>query len=288
MRNFISRYKLVFTGIVLYIIVFIVSSFISPWQIDIISFADIDDSLAFADGKINFNIKFIFYGIYELIEMLVYASSEKFAGNNIVFFISLCALFTFLSCISFLLIRPDENLSCSDPSERRKKKIEKAVAGYLYDNVFAYIACLAVYYLFNPVYDRVMLLYNSENKPLVMLLSVVFIFIPGAIQFFKILAYVGVSYEIIRIVYNIQDHFADKKAAAAVISFVVALVLIILLNLIMDAIMEKVYKLTIQSSIAGGMLLTELLIGAVKAMLILSGISAVLLGIFAIVMKVEG
>lgn len=288
MRDFISKYKLVCTGIVLYIIVFIVSSFISPWQVDSISFADIDDSLAFADGKISFNIKFIFYGVYELIEMLAYATHEDFAGNTNIFFLSLCALFTFLSCISFLLIRPDESLYNLDSSEKRKKKLEKAVAGYLYDNIFAYVACLAVYYLFTPVYDRVMLIYNSENKSLVILLSVVFVFIPGAIQFFKILAYVGVSYEIIKIIYNIQNHFADKKVIAAVVSFAVALVLIILLNLIMDAIMEKVYKLTIQSSIAGGMILTELLIGAVKLMLILAGISAVLFGIFAIVMKVNG
>lgn len=284
MRNFISKYKLVCTGIVLYIAVFIVSSFISPWQADSISFADIDDSLAFADGKIDFNIKFIFYGVYELIEMLVYATYGDFTGNTNIFFLSICALFTFLSCISFLLIRPDKQLNDMDSHE----KIEKAVAGYLYDNIFAYIACLAAYYLFNPAYEKIMSIYHSKNGSLVMVLFVIFIAIPGAIQFLKVLAYVGVSYEIVKIIYNIQNHFEDKKVIATVLSFIVALALIVLLNLIMDRIMEKVYKLTIQSSIAGGIILGQILITVIKVVLILSAITAVMFAIFAVVLKTQG
>lgn len=270
-KDFIREHKLIFTGVILYIIVFIVSSFISPWQTGDISFSDIDKSLADADNEIKFNVKFMFYGIYELLEMLIYASSDAFAENGAVFFLSLCALFTYLSCISFLFIKPDE----------MENKIEKAVVGYLYDNIFSYIACIIAYYAFTPAYEKIIPIYRSHNF-IIMLLFIFIIAFPGLIQFFKMLAYIGCSIGIVKITGLINNALDDKRILASVLSFIVALALIILLNVIIEKIMERVYELSIESSVTGGILLGYLIVKIVKFILIsavIIAISSVIIGI---------
>ncbi|HAP79341.1 MAG TPA: hypothetical protein DCQ78_04095, partial [Ruminococcus sp.] len=104
MKNFILNHKRLTIGIILYIAVFIVSSFISPWQIRDVNFSDleIDHTIGVVD---KVPLKIIYFGIYELVELLVYAGSENFTANGLMFFITVCALFSYTYIIRSFVIK---------------------------------------------------------------------------------------------------------------------------------------------------------------------------------------
>lgn len=105
MKDFISDHKRLTIGIVIYIAVFIVSNFLSPWQTGEITINDLEsDSANIVTDKVPVNI--IFFGIYELCELLFYANSlDSFeSGNSIMFFVSACAIFTYMYFVKRIFI----------------------------------------------------------------------------------------------------------------------------------------------------------------------------------------
>ena len=143
MKNFIINHKRLTIGIILYIAVFIVSSFISPWQIRDVNFSDleIDHTIGVVD---KVPLKIIYFGIYELVELLVYAGSESFTANGLMFFITVCALFSYTYIIRSFVIKNEFD-----------SKAEEMALDFIYDNIFAYISSVLAYFLYSPIAKKV-------------------------------------------------------------------------------------------------------------------------------------
>lgn len=234
-KNFISDHKVFFIGFIAYIAVFIISSFIAPWQIRDIKWTDIDESVMPSASKIPINIKIMFYGIYELLELLLFADSETFAGNGIVFFISACAVFTYVHFISNLFIK-EENI---------ENKIEKIAVSYIYDNIFSYIICLIMYYFFNPAYGGIMKIFSSHgnaSKVLIIFLFIMIIILPSLPQIFKVIGYTFAMTGMVRIIDIMSDKLVGHKLLFIVLSFLVTVIMIVLLNLLIELVMKALYS----------------------------------------------
>lgn len=233
MRNLISGHKRLTIGIILYIAVFIVSKFLSPWQIGDITISDFDsDSSNIVMDKIPVNI--IFFGIYELCELLFYATSSGMleSGHDIMFFISACALFTYMYFIKKLFINEysDDFLP------------EKIILDFIYDNIFAYISSLIVYYLYSPVSGLVIKVFKGDAfwlKALVSIMLILVLIIPAIPQFLQVLAYVFAISKI-TILLNYMDSSINWNIILKIIViFAVAFILIALTNIIINIFLEK-------------------------------------------------
>lgn len=277
-KQTIVEHKIIFIALLLYIIIFIISIYLSPWQIENITFTDIDKKLSNADDMSLLNTKFMFYGIYEILEMLIYADSNNYPANAILFFITICSLFTYMHYLGEIIIQliGVEN------------QIEKVALVYIYDNIFSYLVCLLVYYLFNPIYNKISIIYNTSNSMfwqfVIVLLIIFIIIIPSLLQLLKIFSYIGVSIGIIKILETINITFADNQILCVILSFIVTAILILALNIIMEIIMNKLYAETLESTKIVSLEFMTITIELIKGILIL-GLFLILtvLIIFAII-----
>ncbi len=233
LKNFILGHKLLTVGIILYITVFIVSKFLSPWQIGDITISDFDsDSSNIVTDKVPVNI--IFFGIYELCELLFYASSNSTMDSvhGMMFFISACALFTYMYFIKKLFINEysDDFLP------------EKIILDFIYDNIFAYISSLIVYYLYSPVSGLVIKVFEGDTfwlKALISIMLILVLIIPAIPQFLQVLAYVFAISKITLILNYMDKSINWNIILKIIVIFSVAFILISLTNLIINVFLEK-------------------------------------------------
>lgn len=233
LRNLISGHKRLTIGIILYIAVFIVSKFLSPWQIGDITISDFDsDSSNIVMDKVPVNI--IFFGIYELCELLFYATSSGMleSGHDIMFFISSCALFTYMYFIKKLFINEysDDFLP------------EKIILDFIYDNIFAYISSLIVYYLYSPVSGLVVKVFEGDTfwlKALVSIMLILVLIIPAIPQFLQVLSYVFAISKITILLNHMDSSINRNIILKIIVIFAVAFILIALTNIIINIFLEK-------------------------------------------------
>lgn len=233
MKNFILGHKRLTVGIILYIAVFIVSKFLSPWQIGDITISDFNsDSSNIVTDKVPVNI--IFFGIYELCELLFYASSNSIMNSvhGMMFFVSACALFTYMYFIKKLFINEysDDFLP------------EKIILDFIYDNIFAYISSLIVYYLYIPVSGLVIKVFEGDAfwlKALVSIMLILVLIIPAIPQFLQVLAYVFAISKITLLLNYMDKSINWNIILKIIVIFAVAFILIALTNVIINVFLEK-------------------------------------------------
>ena len=231
MKYFILNHKRLTIGIILYIAVFIVSNFLSPWQADNITindFVDVD-STNIVTNKIPVNI--LFFGIYELSELLFYSDSLK-DGNGFIFFISACAIFTYMYLIKRIFINEDSDDFLP----------EKLTLDFIYDNIFAYASSLIVYYLYDPVSKFIAHIITDGNfivKATIIIAMILLILIPSLPQLLQILSYVLAISKITELLNYMDISLKWNIILKTIAIFAVATILIVLLNIIVNVILEK-------------------------------------------------
>ncbi len=234
MKYFILNHKRLTIGIILYIAVFIVSNFLSPWQADNITindFVDVD-STNIVTNKIPVNI--LFFGIYELSELLFYSDSLK-DGNGFIFFISACAIFTYMYLIKRIFINEDSDDFLP----------EKLTLDFIYDNIFAYIGSLIIYYLYKPVNSFIINIFENENfliKGLISLTILTLIIIPAVPNFIQIFTYTFAIKKIIELLNYMNTSIDLNMILKTIIIFLVAIILIVILNIILNFAYEAILE----------------------------------------------
>lgn len=257
MRYFISTHKRLTVGVILYIAVFIVSIFISPWQIEDITVAEVDaDSSNLVMNKIPINI--IYFGIYEIYELLAYSGSDTFTTNSIMFFFSACALFTYAYFIRKLFISNDDITDT---------KIEKIALDFIYDNIFAYIICLLSYYFYKPVSEKVLPAFESDNfwiKALAIIMLIMFIIVPSIPQLLQLLAYVFLISKTSDLLNWIDKSLEWNIIIKTIFIFLVAVLAIILTNLIINILLDRLQIAVAEFFMTAFPMIGALILGFIK------------------------
>ena len=280
MKNFILSRKRLVIGIILYIAVFIVSGFLSPWQIREINFSDLDvgDSVEVMD---RVPLKIIYFGIYELVELLVYAESESFSANGIMFFISVCALFSYTYVIRKSFIKNELD-----------SKVEEISIDFIYDNIFAYIASLIAYYFYKPVAGKVAGIMDGDKKWLICLtvfIIICFVIIPAFPQLLQMLAYVFLVSMTAKLLVTMDSLIKWNAIIKNIVIFLVGAVLIVLINLIINFLLERMQSIIAEFLVkffpAMGLMIAGIVRICVKIIIAVIIISAVLAVVFLVVDK---
>lgn len=233
LKDFISGHKRLTIGIILYIAVFIVSKFISPWQIADITINDFEaDSANMVMDKLPVNI--IFFGIYELCELLFYADASGMleSGHGIMFFVSACAIFTYMYFIKKIFINEDSDDCFS----------EKITLDFIYDNIFAYISSLLVYYLYKPVSGLVVNIFKGDAfwlKAVVSIMIILVMIIPAIPQLLQVFAYVFAISKVTDLLNLMDSSIEWNIVLKSIVIFGTAFILIALINIIINIILEK-------------------------------------------------
>lgn len=272
MKNFIINHKRLTIGIILYIAVFIVSSFISPWQIRDVNFSDleIDHTIGVVD---KVPLKIIYFGIYELVELLVYAGSESFTANGLMFFITVCALFSYTYIIRSFVIKNEFD-----------SKAEEMALDFIYDNIFAYISSVLAYFLYSPIAKKVYTIMNSDKSTLFKILTVLiilfFVIIPSLPQLLQLLAYVFSISWTVKLLVTINETLKWNIILKTILIVLVGAVLIVLINLIINGLLDKMQEKLVEFFGVLFPAIGEFLLSALRicvkvgvALLIFSGVS---------------
>lgn len=280
MKNFILSHKRLSVGIILYIAVFIVSGFLSPWQIRDINFSDLDvDSTAGVMDKVP--LKIIYFGIYELVELLVYADSDGFSANGIMFFISVCALFSYTYVIRKSFIKNELD-----------SKAEEIAIDFIYDNIFAYISSLIAYYFYKPVEVNIAEIMNGDKTWLICLtvfIIICFVIIPAFPQLLQLLAYVFLVSMTAKLLVTMDSLLDWNIIIKNIIIFIVGAVLIVLINLVINVLLERMQSTVAEFLVkffpAMGLMIAGIVRICVKIIITGLIISAVLAVLFLVVDK---
>lgn len=227
-RNFVEQHKLLSVGVILYIVVFLVSNFISPWQIEGESVARFFNEEIALNGGIQ---KFLFYGIYDLLEVTAYADSTESSDAGFTFGILCMVLFSFSNFICYHFFKKNDNFEDE----------EKMVISYLYDNILAYIICIISYFVYQPFDKLVVNGFNSGNEKIAIIIMIICIamIVVSYLQFLKIMIYVS-GIELINCLIGFLNNFIADELFFSIISFVLTLVMVILINIIVEKITDKI------------------------------------------------
>lgn len=231
MTNFVSNHKRLIIGIGLYIAVFIVSIFVSPWSLGELGINEvIDVSESVVTDKIPVNV--IFFGIYELIELMDYSLSDALGeGGDILFFVAACAMFSFAKLINKFVIQDDFD---DFP--------ESLVLDFLYDNIFAYVACLITYFAYPPVRGIVNNVFDGDTfwlKAVVVVALAIVVFVPSLLNISQVIVYALSVSAILELLSLIERSLNWYIIVEAVIAFTIAAVLLVVVNLIVNMLMDK-------------------------------------------------
>lgn len=234
LKYFISNHKRLTLGIILYIAVFIVSSYISPWQVRDITLNDfeITESNMVMD-KVPINI--IYFGIYELCELLLYAESA-YKTSGLMFFITACAIFSYTYFIKKHIVI-DEYID-SFP--------EKMALDFIYDNIFAYIVSLLIYYFYEPVSGKVNHWLSSDVfilRAVIIVALILFIIVPSLPQLLNMLAYIFSVMMITKFLNYIDKSLEWHIIFKTIIIVLTAVILFIIVNLFINMILERLQEM---------------------------------------------
>ncbi|MDE5945684.1 MAG: hypothetical protein K2G63_00035 [Oscillospiraceae bacterium] len=234
MKYFISNHKRLTLGIILYIAVFIVSSYISPWQIRDVTLSDLEITESnIVMNKIPINI--IYFGIYELCELLIYANSA-YETSGLMFFITACAIFSYTYFIRKYFII-DEYID---------ELPERLALDFIYDNIFAYIISLLIYYFYTPVAGKINHWLTSDVfilRAVIIVALILFIIIPSIPQLFNLLAYIF-SVMMITMLLNYIDESLDWNIILkALIIVLTASILLIVVNIFINILLERLQEM---------------------------------------------
>lgn len=278
MKNFILSHKRLTVGIILYIAVFIVSGFISPWQIRDITLSDLEiEGTGVIMDKIP--IKIIYFGIYELVELLVYADSESFSANGLMFFISVCALFSYTYIIREYFLK-----------NQFDNKAEEITIDFIYDNIFAYVSALLAYYLYKPTAGKVVEIMDGDTwifKALAVFLIILFIIVPSIPQVLQLLAYIFAVWGTSKILVYIDDNLKWNVFFRTIVIVLAAIVLLVVINIVINFLLKGMQEALVAFFAAAFPLMVNFIIGAIKLCVTLMLIFGAILGIFWLVTKLS-
>lgn len=227
-RNYSSQHKLLSVGVILYIVVFILSKFISPWQIDGEVVVQVFDKEIDMSSSAQ---KFLFYGIYDLLEVTAYADSESSSNAGLTFGVICLMLFSLVNLLFSKFFETNDNL----------EKPEKMAVSYLYDNVLAYIICIISYFIYQP-FDRLLVnIFFTSNKKMIFITAIIIMgmIILAFLQVVKIAVYV-LGIELLKYLTVFLNGLILNKLIYSIVSFVLTIFMIILINIIVDKITDIV------------------------------------------------
>lgn len=222
-RDFCSEHKLIVIGGLLYIAVYVASNMYSPWVAEELN----------ASAE-ELPPDFLFFGIYELLTMILYAINEISDSllSQVMFMVTVSAMFTY---VHFIIekIFDEEGLS-------------KKVSGYFLDNILAYIMCLLSYKFFVPAWTNIHKFYSGSGtmyRIIIIALFIVLIILPAILQIGHMATYISLVSLIMKASEMINAHFASHPVLCAVLVFLATVLAIIVMNAILNVILDKFYEL---------------------------------------------
>ncbi len=278
MANFVSNHKRLIIGVGLYIAVFIVSIFVSPWSIEELGVSDVIGNYeSVITDKIPVNI--MFFGIYELIELMNYSLSNALCeGGDILFFVAACAIFSFAKLINKFLIKDElDDLP------------ESLVLDFLYDNILAYIACLITYFAYPPVRGFVNNIFDGDTfwlKAVVVVALIIVVFVPSLLNICQVIVYAFSTSAILELLSLIERSLDWPVIIETIMAFAIAAVLLVVVNLIVNMLMDKMLDKLLEFLGDSVGLISGLIIDGIKVVAIIFVVVFVLALILTLVSPV--
>lgn len=225
-KDFCSEHKLLVIGGLLYCVVYVASNMYSPWVVEDI--AELSDNLP-AD--------FLYFGIYELLTMVLYGI-EKINStlSQVMFILAVSAMFTYAHFITEKIF---------DIGFYGESSVFEKVGGYFLDNIVAYIVCLLSYKFFLPAWTNIHKFYSSSGsmyRIIIVLLFIVLIVLPAILQIGHMATYMALVSLIMKVAEIIPEHISSVIMCSVLVNLSIFL-LIIVMNIILNTILEKLYEL---------------------------------------------
>jgi hypothetical protein len=243
-KRILNENKYLAIALGLYLSIFILGIFVSPW--DNISNQSIQTVEA---KKLGFNIvqiKFMLFGIYDMLIMFSYIFNKYKGFVALIPFFVTCALFTF----SHILI---EKISHYFNEEN---KIKKIISEYCFDNVLGFIVSFIVYYFFAPSFHLIEAgMSHTLLKILIWVLFALIFIIPSIPKLGEFIAYMlffDLLFDILgKISASVENPILSNiliYAATLVLLLILILITKILLKILID-IAEGLFKGTLSTII---------------------------------------
>lgn len=243
-KDFIREHILLVIGLFLYLTAFLVGFKISPW--DDFSVEQLDTDIYFSNPILSkLPLKFLFFGISELGQGMLYAENMGFEDGGLSYFIAICAVFTYANLIKMSLVGGDDSL-LSDWIEYQSP-VEKLLVSFFFENVFMYIATIIVAYLYPPVSGKIFGFWEHGNWAVKIVMAVLIfavIIVPCIPNAVYIFVYDFLLAKIVGLINYMDFNIGWISLLKVPAMFIVLLLLTIMLNIILTAILEGFQKLS--------------------------------------------
>lgn len=194
----------------------------------------------------------LYFGIFELCELLVYADTPSvFHGNFLMFSFAACAVFSIMKLVQdFILGFDPDNIDDSldldtdgitidfapaDFSLKESLRPTRVITNFLYDNVFAYASCLIMYHAYAPVAEKFNEVFASGslwNKILAVFIIALLIILPSIPQVIQFLLYVLSTSLLEKLLNHMEVSLPFSGVLSTVVIFAVAVIFLLAVNFI--------------------------------------------------------
>ena len=287
MTDFISEHKKLIIGIIVYITLFFISMYISPWQL---SNVNVDELILDTTNTVmdKIPVKIVFFGIYELCELLAYAQYGGFSENGmIMFFFSACAVFSYIMIIKQIVLNIYENGTAFELDiELGLDDVESIIFNYICDNVIVYIACLISFYIYTPIADWVNTIFSGGNfwiKALIVIFIILIVIIPSLSHLLLFLAYNYAVIGIAKLINYIDQLLNWNATIKAVLFFIIAALFIIVVNIIVNKLLDVLLYLSaiVFANVLKGIIgFVLIIIGIIVLCFVVSLVGSLLISVF--------
>ncbi len=227
--NFVLNHLELSAVILIYLIVLLVSSFFSPWEVDNSALNQIfNDSTNTVTQSLIFRI--MLFGICDLYQLFEYATDSGEVG--IMFFLSACALF----CLQKVVLDNIMDIITLG-------WFESSLVGFFLDNICAYITSLILFYSYSSVASSIENTMDSGGVIFTIVIGFMIfalIIIPSIPYVVYLLSYIFLFEFSLNILDGIDESLSWYPVFKAPILIIASIGLAIIIDLIVSGIVKTV------------------------------------------------
>lgn len=239
LRDFGKYYNIFLICLLIYPLVFVLNLFLAPWHSEKgLSFADLEWSFSYLDNANIFNFKFLFYGIYDLLEVLIYKPPYMPEEHSEFFFDIFTSLYSLANIIEFTILY-------SFNKHNNNNKLITALTTYMLDNILAYFTCLITYFISPPLYK--LFITNVTDKTGILIIGAIYLILIGISSpiILKVVLYIASMIGVSELVLSLKEN-SDNPIVTSILTCSIIIISVIIINLILDALIEKFYHIFVK------------------------------------------
>lgn len=226
-----DRQRIIFWGGI-YLVVFIISIFVSPWSPDDVVFYN----------------KILFFGVYDMLEVTYSVDGSRAFG----FFFAACTLFGYFRLLKDYLqkrfakrdeivnvIKDNSSVTVIRRFIPKKKTLDDVVADFSFDNAVSYLICLLLYYLYEPAVEKFQDIASDHIfiMSLVAIVLVLIIILPALAEYITYSLYMYLAMKIVELI-SIIARTIKIEILAFLIAWIVLIAGTVIINMITNYISD--------------------------------------------------